>query len=465
MVKRSVAPGPRGRRLLGSLLEVRRDPLQFVLRITREHGDLVRFRMGRRQLFLLNHPDHFRHVLHNRPSNYHKGLGLSHASSLFGNGLLTSDGQLWATQRHHLQQAFGRDRMERYAESMVDASEAMLERWARAEPATPLDIPTEMARLTLDILERTLLRLDLGGASGELVHRFDTITRWAMRRMIAPVEIPPSFPTPANLRARSALRALDTLVFEWIANRRRQSVELGDVLDLLLRTVPPVGEQQIRDEIMTLLLAGHETGAAALAWIWYLLARHPKSRTRLQDELQDVLGGRRPTLADMPRLPVTRRVIEESLRLYPPVWMLPRRAIDRDEIGGYDVPAGSDVLLSVYSMHRHLSFWEAPEDFRPERFDLDRRASGLSHSYLPFGSGPRSCLGRFFGTVELQMVLATMAQQVELQPLSDAPVEAEPLLTLRPRPGLWMRATPRSGMARSVAQESSVRGSGGRSGS
>ena len=440
MVKR-VAPGPRGRRLLGSLLDVRRDPLRFVLRITREHGDVVYFRMGRRHLFLLNHPDHFRHVLHDNPDNYRKGLGLSHARSLFGDGLLTSDGELWATQRHRLQQAFGRDRLEGYAESMVDASEAMLERWASEEPGS-LDIPAEMARLTLDILERTLLRLDLGRVADQLVTRFDIVTRWAMRRMVAPIEIPPGFPTPSNLRARRALRTLDALVFEWIAARRGQGGEIGDVLDLLLAATPPIGEQQIRDEMMTLLVAGHETGAAALAWTWYLLARHPEARRRLQGELQVVLGGRRPTLADMRRLPVTRMVIEESLRLYPPVWMLPRRAVDRDEIGGYDVPAGSEVLLSVYSMHRHRSFWQAPEDFRPERFAPGHGASRLSHSYLPFGSGPRACLGRFFGMLELQLVVATMAQRVVLRPLSDDPVEAEPLLTLRPRHGLRMRSTP-----------------------
>lgn len=434
-MSRGVAPGPRGRRLLGSLLEVRRDPLCFVRRTTREYGDVVRFRMGRRELFLLNHPDHFRHVLHDNPGNYAKGLGLSQARPLFGNGLLTNDGELWSTQRQRLQQAFQSDRTESYAESMVDAAEAMLGRWA-ARPGEPLDLSQEMARLTLDVLERTLLCVDLGRVADRLIARFDVVSRWAMRRMTALVEVPLNIPTPGNRRARKALLQLEEMVQEMIAARRRGARKIGDALEILLDAHPPIDEKLLRDEILTLLVAGHETSAAALTWTWYLLARHPGVRQRLCDELAAVLGGHRPTLADSPRLVTTRTVIEEALRLYPPVWMMPRRAIDRDEIAGYVIPAGSEVLLSVYSMHRHSAFWEAPDEFRPERFAPEPGGGRPAHTYLPFGSGPRACLGRFFGKLEILLVVAAVAPRVRLDLASEARVEAEPLLTLRPRHGL-----------------------------
>ncbi len=436
-MSRTAAPGPRGRRLLGSLLDVRRDRLRFVLRITRDYGDIVRFQMGPRHLFLLNHPDYFHHVLHRNAKNYRKGLGLTHAAPLFGQGLLTSDGDLWTKERRLLRQAFHRDRLESHAEEMVAASEEMLERWQdEAAAGNPIDVSREMARLTLDILGRTVLGVDLSAKADTLIAHFEVMSRWAMDQMASLLEIPLRFPTPANLRARRSLQKLDELVGEMIAERRQQPIANSDVLDLLLSSDPPLDEKLIRDEIMTLLVAGHETGAAVLSWMWHLLAQRPEVRRRLDDELAEVLGGRPPTMADIPRLETTRAVIEETMRLYPPVWLLPRRAVDEDEIGGYPVPAGSDVLLSVYSLHRHPEFWEAPEEFRPERFAPE---AARSAAYLPFGGGPRACLGRFFGQLEITLVAATVAQEIALESLPGHSVEAEPLLTLSPRHGLPMQ--------------------------
>ena len=427
--------------MLGSLLEVRRDRLQFVQNITRTYGDVVHFRMGGQHLFLLNHPDVFRRVLVENVKNYRKGIGLSHAEPLFGQGLLSSDGDLWASERRLLRQAFHPERMEGYAASMVAATEEMLESWKKsAEAGETLDVSHEMARLTLDILGRTVLGVDLRGMADSLIEHFDVASHWAMQQMASLIEMPLRVPTPANLRVRRSLRELDEMVQEMISIRRRQGGPSGDVLDILLSSENALDQKLVRDEIMTLLVAGHETSAAVLSWAWQLLAEHPEVRRQVGDELDEVLGGRRPGLDDLPRLNTVRCVVEETMRLYPPVWLLPRRALADDEIGGFDVPAGSHVLLCVYSMHRHPGLWEEPDEFRPERFAP--RPASRSEAYMPFGGGPRACLGRFFGQVEVSLVLSTIAQETTLEAVPGPAVEAEPLLTLRPLGGLPMKPLP-----------------------
>jgi len=442
------APGPRGRRLLGSLLEVRRDRINFVTRAAKQYGDFVGFRMGRRRLYLLSHPEHARQVLCDNPSNYRKGIGQVEAGPLLGQGLLTSEGDLWASQRQLLQAAFHGEQLSRFTGEMVSATGRMLARWERAASGAErtLDVAEEMVHLALEILGATLFRFDFSRIAAALAADLNILTGWAMASMMSPLGMPLSLPTPRNLRARWALSRLDSVARAMIQTRLQEGPDGSpDLLSLLLwqspgATRPPGdGYKQVRDEVMTFVLAGHETTAATLTWTLYLLARHPWVEERLRDELSSVLGSRAPSQADLPQLVYTRMVIEESLRLYPPIWLIPRRAVHPDRIGCYEVAASSDILLCVYSLHRHADFWPDPERFDPERFSAERTAARPSYSYLPFGAGPRSCLGGRFGMMEAVLVLAMIAQKYRLSLAPGQSVRPEASLSLRPHGGLPMR--------------------------
>jgi cytochrome P450 len=427
--------------LIGSLLEVRRNRLSFVLRELREHGDAVAFRMGPKRLYLLCHPNHFRHVLSDHPERYAKGIGLAEARPLLGDGLLTSNGELAAAQRQRLQGAFHAERLREIGGQMERALTSMLERWRQAVGRTgTLDIASEMQELTLDVLGSTLLGIDLRGRAGAVAADFAVVTRWAMRRMTALVKLPLAVPTPANLRARAALRRLDQLADEIVRQRRAGGDSAHDLVSSLLAAKGGrLSSKQVRDEILTFLLAGHETTATTLAWTCHLLALHPLVEQRLHGELDRVLGGRFPAPEDLPRLSWTKAVIEEAIRLYPPVWMIPRRALVDDCIAGHNIPAGSDVLLSVYTLHRHPSFWEAADRFIPERFLREAASQPAAGAYLPFGTGPRACLGSRFGMMEATLALAAVGQRYHLEPDPGHRPEPEGSLTLRPRRGLLLR--------------------------
>lgn len=436
------APGPRGYKFLGSLLAVRRDRIAFVTDSRRDYGDAVCFRMGPRSLYLLSHPEYARHVLCDNHANYRKGLGLSEAEPLLGRGLLTSEGELWAGQRKLLQAAFHKELLAGYAEVVVAAALRASERFrARAESGRPLDMAREMVRLTLDVLGTALFRFDLNAAADRISEDLSTLSNWAMGRMASLFAPPLAVPTPANLRARAALRRLERLASEMLSEGRRRGGG-KDILSLLLAS--STSERQARDEVMTTLLAGHETTAAALTWAWYLLSRHPQVEHRFQAELDETLSGRTAALTDVPRLTYLTMLISEVLRLYPPVWLLPRKALEDDRIGPYRVPAGSDVLLSVYSVHRHPDFWESPERFEPERFEARRSAGRAPWAYIPFGGGPRTCLGSRFGVMEAALVLAVLGQTYRFEMESDFPVRPQAQLTLRPHGGLRMRPVRRA---------------------
>lgn len=436
-----VAPGPRGRHLLGSLLEVRRDRLRFVADAARTYGDLVCFRMGPKRLYLINHPDYARHVLCDRVANYEKGLGLAEAAPLLGQGLLTSEGDLWAAQRRLLQAAFHAGRIEEHCASMVRAAAARLETWLRPGRAETLDVAREMVHLTLDILGRTLFGFDLKERAAEISDDLATLTRWSMSRMASLLPLPLGVPTPGNFRARRALGRLETLVGEMM---RRSETGGGDLLSLLAAQrkangARPSDDKQMRDEVMTLLLAGHETTAATLAWTWYELARNPEAARRVRAEADALLAGRPATAEDVPRLVYTRAVVDEVLRLYPPVWLLPRRAKDDDVIDGYAIPARSDVLVCLYTLQRHPAFWEDGDAFDPSRFEPGPSAARGNSAFIPFGAGPRTCPGSRFGMTEVLLVVATVAQRCSFELAPETYVKAQASLTLHPS-GLRMRA-------------------------
>jgi len=438
-----IAPGPRGYALLGSLLDIRRDRLRFLMDVTREFGDVVRFRMGPKTFHLINQPDGIKHVLQDNYRNYHKGIGLAQAEPLLGKGLLTSEGEFWLNQRRLMQPAFHPQRIMEFAPAITDATGSMLERWQTcAKHEQPLDISLEMMGVTLDILGRTLLGTDIYSEADAVGDAFALALKQAIRHMVAIFNLPESVPTPRNLRFRKALGTLDKVVYGMIDERRREEKGNGDLISTLLAhddgTGKSVSDKQLRDEVMTILLAGHETTAMALTWTWYLLSLNPTVEHQLQRELSEVLGGCEPTFEALPNLKYAKMVFEEAIRLYPPVWLIPRTAVKDDEIGGYYIPAGSGVLVSPYSMHRNPEFWENPEVFDPERFSVEGWTNRPYYAYFPFGGGPRSCIGSSFGITEALLIIAMVAQRYRLRLVPGHPVKPEPLLTLRPRQGVLM---------------------------
>jgi cytochrome P450 len=437
-------PGPRGHRLLGSLLEVRRDRLNFVTHATEKYGDLICFRMGPKSLYLLNHPDYAKHVLCDNVANYRKGLGLVEAKPLLGEGLLTSDGELWASQRRLLQAAFQNKRMEEFSYLMVSAAHSTLERWGeRAPNEQVVDIAREMVGLTINILGSTLFQTDLTETTEGISRDLTLLTRWAMSRMTSLWKLPMRVPTPKNCRAHAALRRLESIVEQLI--RQHEHVDRAkneNLLSLMAaqnsENASGINEKKMRDEVMTLLLAGHETTAATLAWTWYLLSQNPEVERRLHAEVDQVLAGRRATSSDVPRLVYTKMVVSEALRLYPPVWLLPRKAINADRLGEHVIAANSDVLVCVYTIHRHPQFWDDAGRFDPQRFAPDKSTDRAACAYLPFGAGPRTCLGSRFGLMEVVLMVAVIAQRFSLRLAGDQKVEPEASLTLHPRFGLTM---------------------------
>jgi cytochrome P450 len=448
-------PGPTGNILTGSYGDIGRDPLNFLLDVTRQYGDIVRYRFVIWHGFVVAHPEYVRHILQENHRNYSKRtFSYELLKPLVGEGILTSEGAHWLNQRRLMQPAFHRQRIAHFSEMMVEATLDMLERWdSNADQNQEMDIAAEMMRLTLGIVARALFGLEIGEEADVVGDNFTIANEAISNRSKFPLPFPLSWPLPANRRFQKAVAKLDEVVEE-IIRRRREISNSGmpsgsasesqeDLLSILLQardadTGEGMDDRQLRDEVMTLMLAGHETTATALAWTWHLLAQNPAVETRLRDELSDVLAGRPPTAADLQRLPYTRMVLDESMRLYPPAWVISRRAEKDDVIGGYNIPAGSIVLISPYITHRHPDFWENPETFDPERFRDEKTADRPSFAYFPFGGGPRLCIGRDFARVEAQLILATVAQRYRFEAVGGHPVEPAPWITLRPRYGIKM---------------------------
>jgi cytochrome P450 len=444
-------PGPRSLSPLGSAPAIARDTQAFARDMWQHYGDIVRFRLLFWPAYALYHPDHLKYVLHDNHRNYDKRLPMMKTlSPLLGSGLLTNNGESWLHQRRLMQPSFHHKRLASFGTVMTEATLAMLQRWHGAG-SHPLDIPVEMMRLTQGIVGLALFNLDLSDEVDTVGRTFTMLLPLLSKYAFVP--FPPLWvPTPGNRRMIAGLKTLNTVVYGIITERRRRATDPGtdreDLLSLLLaardeETGEGMSDQQVRDEVMTLLLAGHETTALALTWTWYLLSQSPEVEQRLHAELDTVLGGQTPTVDHLDDLPYTRMVIQETLRLYPPTFGITRHTIADDEIGGYPVPGNSLIFLTPYYTHRHPTFWEEPERFDPERFTPERSVGRPRFAYVPFGSGPRQCIGNAFALMEAQLVLATVAQRSSLRLVPEHPVEPQVQLTLRPRYGLPMTLHPR----------------------
>lgn len=436
-------PGPPPSALPGLLRKLWRDRLSLLADAAQEFGDVVRFTMGPKTIYFFNHPDHAKHVLADNAVNYHKGMGLAEARRVLGDGLLTSEGEKWRHQRRAVAPAFRRERIAGFAGVVSDEVGAMLGRLDSLVDGPPVDLVSEMTHLTIGVLGRTLLDADLTPLS-TLGPAFEVIQDQAMFEMVTLGALPLWLPLARNRRFRAARRQLEDAVQALLAGRERVGTNDGDdVISLLLRAhrnEPDVRSRHrtLNDELVTILLAGHETTASTLSWTWYLLTRSPRVARIVGAEAAEALGDRVPDHEDLARLPYTTMVIQEAMRLYPPVWGLPRKAVGPDEIGGFRVPAGADVMICPYTLHRHPGFWADPGEFRPERFESAGAGHAHRYAYIPFGAGPRVCVGSHLGMMEAVMVTAMVARRFRFELADGVDPVPEAMLSLRVRGGLPM---------------------------
>lgn len=439
-----VPSGPTSRVPGGLLLRFRRDPLSFFLGIVREHGDVARFRIGPQWVYVLNDPALIQEVLVRENKHFIKGGALRRAKFLMGEGLLTSEGDQHLRQRRLVQPAFHRQRIAAYADVMAAYAARVGDRWQDGET---FDLAHEMMHLTLAIAGKTLFDADVENEAAEIEDIVDALLALFGLITLPGSELWRRIPTARNRRAQRAIGRLDAIVERMIAERRAEgATDRGDLLTMLLAAQDDEGDgggmsdQQVRDEAVTILMAGHETTANAMNWLFWQLAEHPEVEARLHEELDAVLGGRLPTMADLAKLPYTEQVLTESLRLYPPGWAIGRQALREVQLGGLRIPARALVFMSPYVMHRNPKYYKDAETFDPSRWTPEFRASLPKFAYFPFSGGARGCIGEQFALLEGMMIVATLCQRWRLRLVPGHAVVPEPVVTLRPKHGILVVA-------------------------
>lgn len=432
-----IPPGPKGRWLTGSLREFAPDRLAFLEHCHQRYGDVVSFRLGPRRMVLVSHPDLIEEVLVTRNRHFIKHFALRLTKRTLGNGLLTSEGEFWRRQRKLAQPAFHRERIARHAEVMVAYTRRMLDSWVDGQTR---DVQEDMMRLTLEIVAKTLFGAEIQGESSEASAAMETLLKCFTARVGRLIKPPDWFPTPLNRRFERAASHLDRLIYDFIAQRRASGVEGDDLLSLLLHAHDEqdgrMTDRQLRDEAMTLFMAGHETTANTLAWVWYLLATNPDAEQRLHAELDAVLAGRSPTIEDYPRLRFAEHVVNEALRLYPTVWMVGREVVEPCHVGPYPIKRGTTVYMSQWIVHRDPRWFDEPLVYRPERWDDPKMKALPRYAFFPFGGGPRICIGNNFAMLEAVLLLSEIAQRFQLRLANPAPIRPLPTMTLRPVGGV-----------------------------
>ncbi len=431
-------------KLLPSLPKLRDDTLGFLDSAIEQYGDLIQFKIGPLNAFVLSHPTYIQHVLQDNNKNYTKEtFQYNGLSKVTGRGLLTSDGDLWLQQRRRMQPAFHRQRINGFGALMTDATVRRANEWQTGQN---IDVDREMMELALEILGKALMGVDLRTEAPALTSAVLVALDHVVHSFKSPDILPGFLNTPRHRKFRQAMKTLDGAVQEIIDSHRAKndgSIDAKSLLDVMLYSTDDnnqtMSDQQVRDEIITILIAGHETVASALTWSCYLLASNPQAEERLHQELDEVLAGRAPTLDDLPALDFTRRVFDEALRLYPPAWLVTRKAVQDDVIDGVEIPANSLILVSIINVHKNLNFWENPNVFNPDRFLAEESDNRPKFAYLPFGGGPRLCIGNYFALLEGPLVLASIYQKYRLKLNPDQKVLVDALVTLRPRDGLHLQ--------------------------
>ena len=438
-------PGPKGHPILGVMPEFNRDTLGFVTRC-RDYGDVVQARFLYVQAYFLFNPDDIEYVLSTNARNFIKAVSVrsNFFRRLLGNGLLTSEGEFWRRQRRLVQPAFHRRRISGYGEVMTDFTARLISSWQEGETR---DIHRDMMQLTLEIVAKTLFNADVSADVDNVNRILSQIVKPFAAQATLKWILDNRLPTPAHFRFHRFARQIDEIVYRIISERRASGRDEGDLLSMLLQEQDEDGSQmtdrQLRDEVMTLFLAGHETTALTLSWSWYLLGLDPQAEEKFHAELDQVLDGRRPTVADLPQLNYTEKIARESMRLYPPAYAVGREAIEPCEIGGYHVPAKTQIFAFQWVTQRDPRYFDEPDKFDPDRW-TDEFVSRLpKYAYFPFGGGPRACIGNTFAMMEIILALATIGQKFRLSLVKDHKVELLPAMSLRPRDGIKLEVQAR----------------------
>jgi cytochrome P450 len=437
-------PGPKGKPLVGLLPQFRRDAPEFLLKVAREYGDIAHFNLGKQNMYFVNTPEYVQDVLVTHSGKFMKSPIMQRSKVLLGEGLLTSEKQFHLRQRRLAQPAFHRQRIAGYAATIVECAQRTSAGWKDGETH---DISQDMMRLTLAIVAKTLFSADVEKDAPEIGQALTDVLGLFNMLMIPFTDLIQKLPLPSVRRFKRARDFLDKTIYGIIDERRRTGADHGDLLSMLLLAQDEQGDggsmtdTQVRDEAMTLFLAGHETTANALTWTWYLLSQQPEVEARMRKELQTVLAGRTPAFEDIPDLSYTEMVFAESMRLYPPAWGVSRLALENYSAGGYEIPKGSIVIMSPYVMHRNPKYFPEPDRFMPERWTPEFKETRPKFAYFPFGGGPRMCIGERFAWTEGILVLATIAQNwhLKLDPTQQVAHRAQ--ITLRTRHGMRMTPT------------------------
>jgi cytochrome P450 len=439
---RASMPHLAGLPLLGNVFALRKERLALLERISHEFGDIGAFHFGPRLVPLVNAPELVRQVLIDQSSNFEKTATVrALGTPILGKSVFLSEGEEHRRQRRLLAPLFHRRSVEHYASIMTDCALRVQETW---EEGATINLADEMTRLTLCIISKILFDADVEGSEHEVGEVLTYLFRHFSDAVTNPLRLPQSWPTPGNRRAKLALAQVNATIYRMIEERRRNQEDHGDVLSTLLRaqddeSTSAIGNQQARNEILSLFVAGHETTATALTWCWYLLSLHPEIYSRMREEGDRVLADRLPTVADLPHLPYTLQVFKETLRLFPPVYAFTRGTVAPVHLGEYPLPKGTSVVISPYTLHRRSNFFPHPERFDPERFNPEQEHKVTRYIYLPFGAGHHRCLGMHFALLEGHLLLATLTRRLTFEFAGSGPIDPEPLLTLRPKGKVLMR--------------------------
>jgi cytochrome P450 len=436
-------PSPRGAPIIGNIREIQRDNIGAFMSAFRDHGDVIRFK-GPLKIDLFAHPDHVKRVLQDEHRNYPRPVKVQGClQTIVGTGLVAAEGGFWRRSRRLAQPAFHREVLEQFADTFVQGTAELVESWEReVDSGTPIDVKSAMMNLSLTNLARALFRTDWSAEFGQIEPAVAEALRYTHKRMTSPVD-PYKIPGPARNRFDGALKTINSVLYPLIEERRRNGGS-NDLVSLLLNAKDDesgttFSDDQIRDEVSGFFVAGHETVSSAFTWTWYLLSRNPDVWRKVRAEAIEVLGDRTPTVADLPKLTYTTMVLQESMRLYPPIFVYMRCADQDDEVGGFHIPKGRWVVVCPYVTHRHPDFWENPDGFDPERFTPERMAARHRMAYLPFGAGPRKCIGDSFAMVQMPLAVAMIARRFRLDLVDGQTVVPEPAISLRPRDPLYMR--------------------------
>ena len=446
---------------IGHLAKLHRDLTGFQMQLRQRYGDIVRLRAGPILIHFLYHPEHVKRVFQDRQKQYQRGWQYRLLGRLLGQGMVVTDGDLWLRQRRLTQPAFHRQRLPGYVEMMADVTAEAVSRWEQLV-GQPLDLEAEMSRLTLAIICRTMFGRIVSNEAEIVRHSFHSMKTYLEMRLNRPFSsLPVWFPTANARRFRSSMKALDQIVFSIIEGRRANHRDEGDLLSMLMlarddESGEQMDDRQLRDQVLTFFIAGHETTAVALTWTWYLLASNPHCLQQVCREVDEVLGQRRPQAEDLLRLNYTRMAIEESMRLYPPVHTLVRTPTEDDEIGGYRIPSGSNVIVSQYVTHRHPGFWERPDEFNPARFEPQKVAERPKYAYFPFIGGPHQCIGAEFAMLEARLIISMLLQKFKLDLMPGQDVECQASLALLPRNPIRFVLSPRPDLNISRCQTESL---------